>query len=204
MFGPPPSSLHFNYHLIWQWALVILFFILAAYTAKVIAREKTTFEDDSRLIKFGIFFLPIARWWSEKIPSTPQKMVFHRADTFYEWEAIFQLHPNSSMTLTNFLSEHLEQKKIQMDEDVTITEEASYLFTDAAVLKHVSEFLRIEGTATVNQVDRAYYDLILLKTPDHSIYEFRSESSVLNGSVEGPYFEESLKRIKHSSSVKTS
>ena len=55
--------------------------------------------------------------------------------------------------------------------------------------------IEVGGTATENTIDRIYYDIAMIRS-DNEILICESKSSILNGAVEGPYFEEVLKRIR--------
>ena len=56
--------------------------------------------------------------------------------------------------------------------------------------------VRLEGTATQEQTERLYYDAFLVREikSGHYLYA-ESKSSILNGLVEGPYFEEVMLRL---------
>jgi hypothetical protein len=54
----------------------------------------------------------------------------------------------------------------------------------------------VEGKASQNVVDRIYYDIYIMRAlNDDGYFIFESWSSVLNGLVEGPYFEEGLSEL---------
>ena len=50
--------------------------------------------------------------------------------------------------------------------------------------------VRLEGTATADRAERLYYDAFLIRNLKTGSFLYaESKSSILNGLVEGPYFE---------------
>jgi hexokinase len=71
------------------------------------------------------------------------------------------------------------------------------IFRDSEIQREFQEVIRVEGKASQKVIERIYYDIYLtrrLNEPGYFIFE--SKSSVLNGLVEGPYFEESLSELE--------
>ena len=54
---------------------------------------------------------------------------------------------------------------------------------------------RMEGMSTINGIERAYFDIFVCEYHGKVLIG-KSHSSILNGCVEGPYFEEVLQRLK--------
>lgn len=80
--------------------------------------------------------------------------------------------------------------------DVVFETDSRVLFRDSAIQEHFQEVIRVEGKASQNVIKRIYYDIYLMRAQDDKGYFiFESWSSVLNGLVEGPYFEESLSEL---------
>ena len=80
--------------------------------------------------------------------------------------------------------------------DVVFETDSRVLFRDSEIQEHFQEIIRVEGKASENVVERIYYDIYIMRAQNDSGYFiFESKSSVLNGLVEGPYFEESLAEL---------
>ena len=58
-------------------------------------------------------------------------------------------------------------------------------------MEGVTLALRVEGKATEKVINRLYLDIYLFQYKEDA-YFFISRSSVLNGIVEGPFFEEMI------------
>ena len=56
---------------------------------------------------------------------------------------------------------------------------------------------RHEGMATENDIKRVYMDIAIAITEDGTSLKAVSRSSILNGCVEGPYFEKVLENLKY-------
>ncbi len=160
--------------------------IALAYAAWVIKNEKKYFLKNLIPYKIGPFFLQTPIWWSIKEQKENQ-IIFERKDTKYEWMAIFSLIKDSDFNLDNFLIEFVKNKNIIFD-----PESSDISFKPN---KFNLEMIEVGGTATENNIDRIYYDIAMLRLKNE-ILICESKSSILNGAVEGPYFEEVLKRIR--------
>ena len=95
---------------------------------------------------------------------------------------------------------YLEEIKVELDnsyESFTETLKAEYMFRDLKLREKVEDFYRCEGIGTQDQTKRVYVDVAVfqLKGSDKQ-YVCSSVSSILNGCVEGPYFEEALVNAK--------
>jgi uncharacterized phage-like protein YoqJ len=183
-----------NLTLLLQWLFLIGLLITGLITVFIIKNEKKTYREEAVSFHWQNFNLLIPNWWTctEK---SKDKLNFKRTDTRYEWYAQFQFIPSELKTSDEFIAKHLEDLNIFYDEDeVSIENEAAHLFLDKVICEKVFQFARVEGTATQNSLDRVYYDLVIFKLEEKSgFYLFESHASVLNGGVEGPYFEEALK-----------
>ncbi len=193
----PPSDHGFDFSIFIEWGLLIGVLIFLFYTAKKIQYEKIEFLDDATWTNFFEFKLPIPKWWS--MTEEHSKLVFHRTDTRYDWVARFSKE-KSEDSVDEFILSYLENNKIVLDNSYDSYEKtvnSEYLILDQEVNQKISEFVRYEATATVHNLKRAYFDLIAFRGKDKkSIFFFESRSSILNGCVEGPYFEESIKNLK--------
>ena len=163
---------------------------------KIIGEERSTFKDESYEVRFGKLSLMIPNWWSI-VDQSPTLIRFERTDTRYDWHAIFsyfQDHENKSMP--DLLEEKLNLEKIEFDMDVTFETDSRVLFRDSEIQEYFQEIIRVEGKASQNVVDRIYYDIYIMRAlNDNGYFIFESWSSVLNGLVEGPYFEEGLSEL---------
>src|SRR5690606_21423651 len=187
-----------------DWLVLISLLVGAFYTMQVIGQEKSSFRDESYIVTFGALKLMIPQWWSIT-EQTDNGLRFERTDTRYDWYAKFQFHADDPRPLTELLEELLNAQKIEFDEDVAYETDSRVLFRDSLVQKEFQEVIRVEGMASQDVEERIYYDVYLarqLNTDNYFLFE--SKSSVLNGSVEGPYFEESLSELELASSEENS
>jgi hypothetical protein len=98
--------------------------------------------------------------------------------------------------MPDLLEEKLDLEKIEFDMDVTFETDSRVLFRDSEIQEYFQEIVRVEGKASQNVVDRIYYDIYIMRAlNDQGYFIFESWSSVLNGLVEGPYFEEGLSEL---------
>lgn len=170
-----------------DWLLLILFLIFLAYAAWVIKKEKKTFLKYPITYKIGPFILNIPKWWSP-INEEKHRLIFERRDTKYEWACTFSWikKPTDFKSLDKILIDFVKEKKILFDPE-------SSDINFKANLNNL-ELVEVGGTATEDEIERIYYEIAILKA-NQDILICESKSSVLNGAVEGPYFEEVIKRI---------
>jgi hypothetical protein len=185
----------FTSHII-EWLILIILIGAAIYTLKIIGQEKSSFKQDSYLVQFEDLSLMIPNWWA-LTKQTPTQLKFERVDTRYDWHAFFTYFPDhENKTMPQLLEEKLDLEKIEFDIDVTFETDSRVLFRDDKIQEQFQEVIRVEGKASQNVVDRIYYDIyIMRRLEDKGYFLFESRSSVLNGLVEGPYFEESLSEL---------
>lgn len=167
---------------------------------KIIGEEKTTFQDESYEVQFGDLSLRIPEWWT-MVNQTPMALRFERTDTRYEWYAVFSYLPDhQNKTLPELLENKLNLEKIEFDMDVSFETDSRVLFRNRQIQERFQEIIRVEGKASQNVIKRIYYDIYLTRgLDDKGYFIFESWSSVLNGLVEGPYFEESLSELSFAS-----
>lgn len=163
---------------------------------RVIGKEKATFKDESYEVRFGKLSLMIANWWTIT-RQTEDTIRFERTDTRYDWFALYTYYPNDQgKTLPELLEDKLNIEKIEFDEDVVFETDSRVLFRDSEIQEYFQEIIRVEGKGTQNIVDRIYYDIYVMRAQnDPGYFIFESWSSVLNGSLEGPFFEEGLSEL---------
>ena len=169
----------------------------------IIGKEKKTFKDEAYDLNFGPLTLPVPRWWTqtaqELTPSGHSWIRFERTDTRYDWHATFHFIPgNKEVLLEKLLEEKLNLEEIEYDqEDVQIETDSRVLFRDDHSKMHFQEVIRVEGMATQIITERIYYDIYLIRgLEEDGYYLFESRSSVLNGSLEGPFFEECISELR--------
>jgi len=178
---------------LFDWIILVSLIIGAIYTMKVIGQEKTSFKDECYEVEFFDFSMMIPNWWT--LTSQEETLIkFQRTDTRYDWYAIFSYHNDGDeKPLDELLKEKFDLEKVEFDMDVTFETDSRVLFKNPQIQEEFQEIIRVEGKASQNIVDRIYYDIYLVRRLNHPGYFiFESKSSVLNGLVEGPYFEESL------------
>jgi len=187
----------------WGWLTLLILIVGAIYTLKIIGQEKSTFEDESYIVEFDRLSLMIPRWWSIT-KQDAQLIRFERTDTRYDWFAQFQYFPDHfNKSIPELLEEKLNLEKIEFDMDVVFETDSRVLFRDSEIQEYFQEITRVEGKGSKNIVDRVYYDIYIAKgLNDGGYFIFESMSSVLNGLVEGPYFEESLSELSFISNSK--
>ena len=181
---------------IWEWAVLLGLIGGAIYTLKIIGEEKSSFKQDSYLVNFGKLSLMIPNWWSI-VDQTPTTLRFERTDTRYDWYAVFAYFPDhGGKTMPQLLEEKLDLEKLEFDMDVVFETDSRVVFRDSEIQEYFQEMIRVEGKASENVVERVYYDIYMMRAQnDPGYFIFESKSSVLNGLVEGPYFEESLAEL---------
>jgi hypothetical protein len=186
----------FSQHL-GEWLILILILGGLIYTLFIIGEEKSTFKDESYEMSFDRLKLRIPTWWT-LTSTTDHKVRFERTDTRYDWFASFEYIPQSQdRDLPKILENKLNQEDIEFDKDVQFETDSRVLFRDSKVQEYFQEVIRVEGTASQNVVDRIYYDIYIVRgLGDSGHFIFESRSSVLNGLVEGPYFEEGLAELE--------
>lgn len=138
----------------------------------------------------------IPNWWSI-VSNDGNHLRFERTDTRYDWYANFLYFPdNENKSIPTLLEEKLNLEKIEFDMDVVFETDSRVLFRDSEIQEYFQEMVRVEGQGSQDVTERIYYDIYIMKAEnDPGYFIFESKSSVLNGLVEGPYFEESLAEL---------
>lgn len=163
----------------------------------VVKEEKSSFRESAVPIEFKGFKFLIPSWWGKYINENSDEIIFQRDDTRYEWQATLKwISTTPNQTIEEKYKDLISSKKIEFDLDQSIIHKSELLFKNKKMQSNNFEAIRIEGTATQDQQDRIYYDAYLIKDKIKNGFLFaESKSSVLNGMVEGPYFEEVLSNI---------
>lgn len=185
----------FSNHL-FDWLLLASLILGAIYTMKIIGQEKSTFKDESYEVRFGRLSLTIPNWWTITEQSD-NELKFERTDTRYDWFAKYSYFPtHNDLPLDELLKQKLDLLQLEFDQDVVFETDSRVVFRDSEIQEYFQEMIRVEGKASQNVMDRIYYDIYIMRgLEDSGYFIFESLSSVLNGLVEGPYFEESLAEL---------
>jgi hypothetical protein len=177
-----------------SWIIFIGIMLFLAFSMSKIKQEKLEYLDEAQNYQLAEFNLPIANWWTQ-LSDDPNELLFKRIDTHYDWYARFSVYQTAS-TLNELFDQIIQEQNIQFDQEVIIETDARYLILDPITQNNIEQLIKAEGTASKDEIERIYLDLILLRTKSGKVYVFESTASVLNGGVEGPYFEEAIKNIK--------
>ena len=187
-----------NLTLAFQWLIFFVIMALGVYTLRVIKNEKRNYLENSQTIIFKNFILLTPRWWT-LIPTESENTIsFKRTDTRYDWEARFAwLEEKSELDLIELFKEKIHARNILFDEENSVIHNPSDFIEKDLIKSGRFEMVRLEGTATADRMDRMYYDAFLIRelSTGHYLYA-ESKSSILNGLVEGPYFEEVMLRLQ--------
>lgn len=180
------------------WTILGFILILALYTLFIIKKEQKSFKQEAQSFSLKHYQLFVPRWWGVDVRAPENDFIrFKRVDTRYDWYAYFCWKNHSNSSLEKILQVHLDEQDIVFDEDRKMIKNSVELIKDPELLNSITEFYRIEGTATQAEEDRLYLDYCLIKDKRFDGYFFaESKSSVLNGLVEGPFFEETLKYLE--------
>tara|TARA_R110002072_G_scaffold534_5_gene3790 strand:- start:46194 stop:46790 length:597 start_codon:yes stop_codon:yes gene_type:complete len=182
--------------LVFEWSILILAILFLIYAMVVIKEEKKSFLENAIALNIGIFKLSIPSWWG-KVIEEENHLKFERQDTRYDWFCEYQWFEEgrNQRTIEQHIGDFLEEQRIVFDQDgVVIANPVS--FKKIPLLNENTDYqvARVEGCATQDGITRIYFDCFLLHPNPKTDQYFLafSWSSVLNGAVEGPYFEESL------------
>jgi hypothetical protein len=172
-----------------EWVILVLILIGLFYTMIVIKEEKKSYLESAIKKVFHNYVFLIPSWWGLALEEE-NHLVYKRLDTHYDWEAVFKRFKDiPSNSIDEQMVEELKKMKLVFDEDTTIIKKNKDIHES---YDHF-EVVRVEGTATRDLVDRLYLDAFLVRNSKEDEYLWiTSTSSVLNGVIEGPYFEEMM------------
>lgn len=180
-----------------SWLILIGIIFGLIYMMRVIKNEETLVEQNHQIFGIGNFEIKVPNWWTDSLKSsTAQSIYFERTDTSYEWFSEFKWFLKANLPckeLDEFLRQNMELDGMEFDlHEVHLTDKETY--SNAKGIKDGSYLLyRIEGTATQNKTKRCYVDAFVLEDIQNGeVLYGKSWASVLNGMVEGPYFEKVL------------
>ena len=175
----------------WDWIVAAIIFFLLIYTMIIVIKEKKEVEKNFQQFEIGDYSFRVPLWWShQRVNDVTLKFV--RTDTRYDWYTLVQILKENKKTPKEIIEDYLSNNKIILDFDLTWS-----CNTNSIELKVSGfNFERVEGTGTQDASDRVYIDIIVLEaknTQDKII--FVGQSSVLNGGIEGPYFEMAVQSL---------
>jgi hypothetical protein len=179
-----------------DWLILLGILGLSFYVLQTVGQESSSFKQDSYTVRFGTLSLTIPNWWTIT-EQAESRIVFQRTDTRYDWYSRFEYFPNhEDLPLDKILENKLNLEKLEFDQDVVFETDSRVLFRDSKIQEHFQEVIRVEGKASQDVIQRTYYDIYIMRgLEDQGYFIFESRSSILNGLVEGPYFEESLSEL---------
>lgn len=185
-----------------EWGLLALFFLGLIYTMIVIKEEKQSYQDSAVPFTFRKLQLLLPSWWSKTLEDENQ-VCFERTDTRYDWKATLKYLPFSELehkslpAIEESFLELIKNKELLFDEVNSVVHTPSDFSQHPLVLTGEWEIVRLEGTASEKMIERLYYDAYMIRDHrDKAHYFCESRSSVLNGLVEGPYFEEMMNKAR--------
>lgn len=183
---------------VFEWISLFLLLGLGIYTMRIIKNEKKFYIENARTVIFKHFKLFTPAWWGEVATDNDNELCFKRLDTRYDWEARFIWHPEAmDIDIIELFKKQIADRKILFDEESSVIYNPSDFIERPLVSSGRFEMVRLEGTATADRQDRLYYDAFLVREISSGSYLYaESKSSILNGLVEGPYFEEVMIRIE--------
>lgn len=187
-----------NLGLAFEWLVFFILMGLGVYTMRVIKNEKRNYLANAQEIIFKNFLLITPKWWSLVPTQSESEICFKRLDTRYDWEARFMwFEEKSDKDIIELFKEKIVERKILFDEENSVIHNPSDFREKDLIQSGKYEMVRLEGTATADRMERLYYDAFIVRDLNlgHYLYA-ESKSSILNGLVEGPYFEEVMLRLK--------
>ncbi len=173
---------------------------LILYTIYHIRKEDLSFEKNGRIYFLHGFQLKVPSWWSVR-EEKKDCLVFERKDTRYDWFASFKVIPKNHADIVVSFESYVKEKNILFDEAPSVIAEP-HQFAEQLSKHQGVRAVRVESTATENEIERIYYDLACITFEDQNFLLIcESRSSVLNGLVEGPFFEKVLKNMEYNGTV---
>ncbi len=176
-----------------DWAIVIFILLGLVYTLIVVREEHASFRDSAIPIDFHHFRFLIPSWWLPKRENSHQYS-FKRRDSHHDWKASLYWFDDSSdaLSLIECGRSFMREKNIQFDfgEGFVKNPMAKFKGHPSRSCDEV-EMVRIEGAATKAGIERKYIDIFVAKIRKQKGHLLAvSECGILNGPLEGPYFEE--------------
>jgi len=178
----------------WDWIILISIILGLIYTLFVIKEEKNSFLDSALTRDFHQFRFLIPSWWGI-VEDSENILRYQRLDTRYEWEARYEFIPrfDTEETIEDHFKARIHELEMLFDVDNGAIMNPSDFHDNGFVKSGRLEIVRIEGMATQSGIYRKYLDAFLIRDLETGSALFATSlSSILNGLVEGPYFEEGM------------
>ena len=186
-----------NSTLIFSILVLVSFLGVLLYTAIVIKEEREAYRENAQTFSLRSLLFSFPSWWKESL-KTDKLLRFEKGD----WFAQFSSFPYSSLSGVEAVREIIRDRELVFDGKGTDIGTPYDLKDRPEIKDGTLEIVRIEGTATQYGETRVYYDIFLFK--DHRNNQCilcESQSSVLSGMVEGPYFEEVVKNYRFTTAI---
>lgn len=186
-----------------SWLILILFILALIYTLIVVKEERETFIENAKNLSFHEFEFLYPSWWGVT-KEEANHIRWERTDTRYDWAAnlYYETTLNDQISIEEDFKNRIEEMQMIFDLDSSDILSPEDFKKYPEFQSGILEVVRIEGTATQAGIERRYLDAFLIRNNEKKSSLFATSlSSVLNGLVEGPYFEEmmfSLKKIAKS------
>jgi len=164
----------------------------------VIAEEKASFVESAKKVIWNQFEFQVPSWWG-LIQKTSSIIQWQRTDTRYDWKAtlVKQESLDDKISIEEDFKNRIEEMEMVFDLDSSDILMPSDFKSRTEVQEGKIEIVRIEGTATKQGTERCYLDAFLVRDHQRKQTIFATSlSSVLNGVVEGPYFEQMMLGMK--------
>ena len=178
----------------WDWIILISIILVLCYTLLVIKEEKNSFLDNAIEKDFHQFCFLIPSWWGV-VEESENVLRYQRLDTRYEWEAKYEFIPqfNKDETIEDQFKNFIHDLEMLFDVGSGVIMNPTDFNNNEYVQSGRLNIVRIEGMATQSGMHRRYLDAFLIRDMENGSALFATSlSSILNGLVEGPYFEEGM------------
>jgi hypothetical protein len=177
------------------WIFLVIFLVLMIYTAYIVKNESHLVKKNQKIYFFHSLKMTVPSWWildqtHDSIRSDSWRFE-HSSPS--DWHVSLQKISLGSheYSLLEFFRRWLTQYEFEPDNTDTFSEFFSPLI-------NLDQGWRFEGSGTLQKEQRCYLDAVLfrLKNDPSHIFLFTSQSSILDGLVEGPYFDLMLKQLE--------
>ena len=170
----------------YQWLILSSTLIILAYAAIKIKNEPDQYEKTATCEKLGKFYLKIPSWWGKTFSSTTN-LTYERTDTNYDWTAKFDIIPIGENTPQEIFKSLIKELSIEFDHGF---DQEVFNINTLTIFRH-------EGMASENGIKRVYMDIVIAHSEKENFYlKAISRSSILNGCVEGHYFEKVIQNLE--------
>lgn len=145
---------------------LVVFILILLYTIFAIYKESEQTPLKAEIVHG--YCLDVPTWW------TKSENNFIRLDSHYDWFATLKKLPDTySSHYDFFIQENIEFDQMEYSE------------------KKDGEKIFIQGTATKNKEKRIFWEGVFFND-----IVYYSQSSILSGGIEGPFFEKSIHTLK--------